>query len=137
MCNFCFYILFKNIFILFLNTFYYFNILIYIKNHSNIFLSPDPLQSFHNNGVHTLTNNWAHAFTLQRSNRLLLPKSSKSRDIHYYFLLQLHYCFSSNCSSLCANTVTISSTLYHSLFPVNYFLRPYTLLLPVLSALFF
>jgi len=134
MCNCCFYIFFKNICILFLNTFYYFNIK---KNHSNIFLSPDPLQSFHNNWVHTLTNNWVHAFTLLRLNRLLPPKSSKSRDIYYYFLLQLHYYFSSNRSSLCAITVTISSTLYHSLFPVNYFLRPYTLLLPVLSALFF
>ena len=31
---------------------------IYIKNHSNIFLSPHPLQSFHSNWVHALTNNW-------------------------------------------------------------------------------
>jgi len=55
-------------------------------------------------------------------------------------LIPLHYCFFLNRSSLCAITVTISSTSHLIIpfsVPSNFFKKPYTLLLPVLSALFF
>jgi hypothetical protein len=68
-----------------------------------------------------------------------VPKTQKRKN-QTEILLQLHYSFFLNRSSLCAITVTISST-YHLIIPFSVpgklFIKPYTLLLPVLSALFF